>query len=380
MTPTNRTDEASAVLTDLFNKFIKKWTGDSYPHLIDSDENDGERFRQAIASQVQRAVEAEREACAKFAESWLSNADSSYYKYKHYTGEQIAAAITNERAEAEAIKNAVLNAHPDGWLFKRGLLQNGDGSNKESFDYVEAVEWLGKEFNASVWHKCEPEKIVFFDDDGEEREIEYVIGDGPEYDSPDWYQATEPHPKIAQLEADKKELEERLETEKFYSGTYEASLQDRIIELEAENTALKSKLKFEGIDAESYYTTLNERLVAENTALKEKLADANASTSREIRINLKAKEENTALKAERDEHLLHRRVNLQTADERLERLVNSEAEVAKLRKVARAFSLYFSHLPEDKTLFTEGKDVLQDELVRLHGQVSDALTNLEEGK
>ena len=35
-------------LCDSFDVFIKKWTGDSYPHLIDSDENDGERFREEI--------------------------------------------------------------------------------------------------------------------------------------------------------------------------------------------------------------------------------------------------------------------------------------------------------------------------------------------
>jgi len=28
-----------------FNDFIKKWTGNNYPYLIDSDENDGEAFR-----------------------------------------------------------------------------------------------------------------------------------------------------------------------------------------------------------------------------------------------------------------------------------------------------------------------------------------------
>jgi len=31
-----------------FNKFIKNWTGTNYPHLIDSDENDGEKFRQLL--------------------------------------------------------------------------------------------------------------------------------------------------------------------------------------------------------------------------------------------------------------------------------------------------------------------------------------------
>lgn len=31
-----------------FNLFIKKWCGNNYPHLIDSDENDGEIFRDKL--------------------------------------------------------------------------------------------------------------------------------------------------------------------------------------------------------------------------------------------------------------------------------------------------------------------------------------------
>jgi len=40
-----------------FNKFIEKWCGSSYPHLIDSDENDGEEFRQLILSAISQAFE-----------------------------------------------------------------------------------------------------------------------------------------------------------------------------------------------------------------------------------------------------------------------------------------------------------------------------------
>jgi len=35
-------------LIELFNIFIKEWTGDNYTHLIDSDDNAGERFRNEI--------------------------------------------------------------------------------------------------------------------------------------------------------------------------------------------------------------------------------------------------------------------------------------------------------------------------------------------
>jgi hypothetical protein len=44
-------------LVNEFNKFIKEWCGSMYAHLIDSDENDGERFRQLIQSNPIKVVE-----------------------------------------------------------------------------------------------------------------------------------------------------------------------------------------------------------------------------------------------------------------------------------------------------------------------------------
>lgn len=35
-------------LIEEFNKFIKKWCGSNYPHLIDTDDNDGEKFRNML--------------------------------------------------------------------------------------------------------------------------------------------------------------------------------------------------------------------------------------------------------------------------------------------------------------------------------------------
>ena len=35
-------------MIEKFDKFIEKWTGNAYPHLIDSDENDGEQFRDLL--------------------------------------------------------------------------------------------------------------------------------------------------------------------------------------------------------------------------------------------------------------------------------------------------------------------------------------------
>ena len=47
-------------IVDKFNEFIKNWCGDSYPHLIDSDDNDGEFFRnelKELQSQLAKAEE-----------------------------------------------------------------------------------------------------------------------------------------------------------------------------------------------------------------------------------------------------------------------------------------------------------------------------------
>jgi cell division protein YceG involved in septum cleavage len=40
---------------DLINDFIKKWIPEHYPHLVDTDENDGEKLRQDIKEKVQSA-------------------------------------------------------------------------------------------------------------------------------------------------------------------------------------------------------------------------------------------------------------------------------------------------------------------------------------
>lgn len=43
---------------EAFNKFIKKWCGDNYPHLIDTDEQDGQFMRdkiQALLDQIEES-------------------------------------------------------------------------------------------------------------------------------------------------------------------------------------------------------------------------------------------------------------------------------------------------------------------------------------
>ena len=56
MTNNNTGNEVKPTdLREDFNKFIKKWTGNSYPHLIDNDENDGERFRQLLDSYLPKS-------------------------------------------------------------------------------------------------------------------------------------------------------------------------------------------------------------------------------------------------------------------------------------------------------------------------------------
>lgn len=43
-------------LEEVINPFIKKWIPESYAHLVDSDDNDGERLRNAILNLVSEEV------------------------------------------------------------------------------------------------------------------------------------------------------------------------------------------------------------------------------------------------------------------------------------------------------------------------------------
>ena len=50
-------EEKESEIVEKFNVFIKKWCGNSYPHLIDSDDNDGEDFRDEIKSLESRLTQ-----------------------------------------------------------------------------------------------------------------------------------------------------------------------------------------------------------------------------------------------------------------------------------------------------------------------------------
>ena len=50
-----KTDEQlKEEIINKFNNFIQKWCGSSYPHLIDTDENDGEEFRDDLRSIISK--------------------------------------------------------------------------------------------------------------------------------------------------------------------------------------------------------------------------------------------------------------------------------------------------------------------------------------
>ena len=57
-------------LEEKFNQFIKSWTGNNYPHLIDSDENAGEEFRQILRDMI---------CCQRCGEFSLVNNKNAYY-------------------------------------------------------------------------------------------------------------------------------------------------------------------------------------------------------------------------------------------------------------------------------------------------------------
>ena len=43
-----KTPKTTEAMVEEFDAFIEKWTGSNFPHLIDTDENDGEAFRNKI--------------------------------------------------------------------------------------------------------------------------------------------------------------------------------------------------------------------------------------------------------------------------------------------------------------------------------------------
>lgn len=54
-------NKPSQEIEEIINPFIKKWIPEYYAHLVDSDENDGERLRQAISKLIIEArAEGER--------------------------------------------------------------------------------------------------------------------------------------------------------------------------------------------------------------------------------------------------------------------------------------------------------------------------------
>ncbi len=51
------------VVEVLLDKFLKEWTGSSYPHLADTDENEGQRLRVQLTTLIESK---EREAVENF--------------------------------------------------------------------------------------------------------------------------------------------------------------------------------------------------------------------------------------------------------------------------------------------------------------------------
>jgi len=67
-----------------FNEFIKKWCGSNYPHLIDTDENDGQRLRDYFEEhcldnqKVKEAIHGSVLSMSKFREGEIKEALQEY--------------------------------------------------------------------------------------------------------------------------------------------------------------------------------------------------------------------------------------------------------------------------------------------------------------
>jgi len=82
MTPDPK-EVANENLINKFNAFIEKWTGNSYPHLIDNDDNDGEDFRDEIESALtaayQKGVEDSAKICDEGKETFREDTKEGFW-------------------------------------------------------------------------------------------------------------------------------------------------------------------------------------------------------------------------------------------------------------------------------------------------------------
>ena len=93
-----------------FNKFIKKWAGNSYPHLIDTDENDGENFRQLIQDSLIERFKEGRKQLAEEMILFIHNSEAivkygflkggkSYHEIKENLQKEVENGRNNSRLQ-----------------------------------------------------------------------------------------------------------------------------------------------------------------------------------------------------------------------------------------------------------------------------------------
>lgn len=87
-------DQVSDDIERDFNKFIREWTGDSYPHLSDSDGNDGERFREKL-----RILQANNKSLDTIANNYQSLYEKSQAKEK--IAREALEEIANKKQRSE---------------------------------------------------------------------------------------------------------------------------------------------------------------------------------------------------------------------------------------------------------------------------------------
>ena len=63
-----------------FEKFLKKWTGDNFPHLVDTDENDGQRIRDLVSRQFEEGYRLGLEDLSSFIITTMPDADQDGFR------------------------------------------------------------------------------------------------------------------------------------------------------------------------------------------------------------------------------------------------------------------------------------------------------------
>lgn len=129
-----------------FNKFVQEWLPECERHLCDTDDNDGQFFRDKITNALFKAKEEEREKAKSLEQSWMSLKDD-YSEICRAIGIKGDAwfgdPIISHKEILEHIKTEISQAKKEGareeldvletWLWENGITHKESARNLMAF-------------------------------------------------------------------------------------------------------------------------------------------------------------------------------------------------------------------------------------------------------